>query len=439
MVLPQISRWAWQKGIGLVATGDWTHPLWLREIKANLEEVAEGLYGLKAGDAAGNEFSQIVTRRPLFVLSTEISSIYSQNGKGHRIHNVVLSPSIETAEKINQELTKRGVNLISDGRPITGIPASDLVKIILSVDEKALIIPAHIWTPWFSLYGSESGFDSLNECFGEQAKDIYAVETGLSSDPAMNWRIKELDTRSIISCSDAHSGPKLGREATVFELDDKKALSYEEIRRAIMEEKIAYTLEFYPEEGKYHYTGHRTCGIKQSPLETKKLGETCPVCGRHLTIGVMHRVEQLATRDISNQELVISNDKSGVKWISYDKRPPYAMLVPLQEILAEAMGGLPASQKIQNEYQKLTNLRQNLSLPGLTGEFGVLLEMPLEEIARVSGEKIAEGIKRVRSGEIVVDPGYDGVFGVVKIWGNEKSSSVSSDGISKDKEQMRLF
>ncbi|MCL4382432.1 MAG: endonuclease Q family protein [Patescibacteria group bacterium] len=439
MTLPQISHWASQKGIGLVATGDWTHPLWLREIKANLEEVTEGFFRLKSN-------SDSRAADPLFILSTEISSIYSQNGKGHRIHNVVLAPSIETAEKINQELTKRGVNLIADGRPITGIPASDLVKIILSVDEKALIIPAHVWTPWFSLYGSESGFGSIDECFGDMAKYIYAIETGLSSSPEMNWRIGELDTRSILSCSDAHSGPKLGREATIFEISDELGvLSYETIRSAIApnlepithnQARIAYTLEFYPEEGKYHYTGHRACGIKQSPEETKKLGETCPVCGRHLTIGVMHRVEQLATRDLKTEDLTLKTDEFGVKWIGYEERPPYAMLVPLQEILSEAMGGLPASQKIQNEYQKLTNLRHNLSLPGLTGEFGVLLEMPLEEIAKVSGEKVAEGIRRVRSGQIVIDPGYDGVFGTVKIWDKEKSSSAETP---EDKEQMSLF
>lgn len=436
MVLPQIENWAKKKGIGLVGTGDWTHPLWLREIKANLEEVVPGLYGLKntAGEEAHSAFQR--GAGPLFLLSTEISSIYSQGGKLHRIHNLVLAPSIETAEKINKSLVARGANLMSDGRPITGIPAPDLVKLILSVDENCLIIPAHVWTPWFSLYGSESGFDSLNECFGEMGKYIYAVETGLSSDPAMNWRIAELDSRQIVSCSDAHSGPKMGREATVFEIPANQQLSYQAIKQAIRQlsnetmkpsPKISYTIEFYPEEGKYHFTGHRDCKVCQSPEETKKFGETCPVCGKHLTIGVVHRVEQLST--INNLQLTINNDEYGVKWIGHKDRPPYAMLVPLQEILAESLESLPASQNVQNEYEKL------VAGFGGIGEFGVLLKTSLEEIRKISGSKVAEGIKKVRSGEIVVEPGYDGVFGKVKIW---SSSAKASEG-EEEKEQLSLF
>ncbi|TSC53856.1 MAG: UvrD/REP helicase, partial [Microgenomates group bacterium LiPW_16] len=301
MVLPQIATWAQKKGIGLVGTGDWTHPLWLREIKANLEEVAPGLYALK-GESLRSGIKNFTPPRdsrgisPLFILATEISSIYSQGGRLRRIHSLILAPSIEIVEKINKALVGRGANLMSDGRPVTGIPAQELVKLILSVDENSLIIPAHIWTPWFSLYGSESGFDSIDECFGEQAKFIYAIETGLSSDPAMNWRIAELDKRNIVSFSDAHSGPKLGREATVFEISDELGvMSYETIRKALTpnpkpithnQARIAFTIEFHPEEGKYHYTGHRDCGVRQSPEETKRLGEICPVCGKHLTIGV---------------------------------------------------------------------------------------------------------------------------------------------------------
>ncbi len=416
MVLPQIGEWAKRKGIGLIGTGDWTHPLWLREIKANLEETAPGIYGLKGGD-----------KSVAFILSTEISSIYSQAGKLHRIHNVVLAPSVEVVDKLNKALMARGANLMSDGRPVTGIPAGELVKLVLSVDENCLFIPAHVWTPWFSLYGSQSGFDSVDECFGEMAKYIYAVETGLSSDPAMNWRIAELDSRSIVSSSDAHSGPKLGREATVFELKD---LSFSAVREALVEKKgdnqIIQTLEFYPEEGKYHFTGHRDCKVRQSPEETAKMGETCPVCGKHLTIGVVHRVEKLATRTVKTQ---IETDKFGVRWIKnadQTTRPPYAMLVPLQEILAEALGGLPTSQNIKNEYQKLTGQ--------LGGEFKILLEKSPEEIAKVSGPKVAEGIKKVRAGQIVVEPGYDGVFGVVKIWSSEKTEDKSDE-----EKQMSLF
>ena len=269
------------------------------------------------------------------------------------------------------------------------------------------------WTPWYSLYGSNSGFDSLKECFGEFADQIYAVETGLSSDPAMNWRIEELDNRSIVSFSDAHSPQKLGREATVFEIEEKKILGYEDIRRTIKEQKISYTIEFYPEEGKYHYTGHRKCGVVQSPEETRRLGETCPVCGRHLTVGVMHRVEELASQP------------SGYRPAS---RPPYKMLVPLVEILSEALSSGISSQIVESEYNRLTE--------NFGSEFAVLLKTPIEEIAKIAGEKVAEGILRVRSGQVSIDPGYDGVFGTVRIWPGEKPSSAKA---SEGQGQMSLF
>ncbi len=408
MVIPEIARWAKKKGIGLVGTGDWTHPLWLRELKESLVEVGEGIFRYK------NE-----PRGVLFVLSTEISSIYTQNGKPHRIHNLVLAPSFSVVEEINNKLRSRGVNLLSDGRPTTGLSSIELCEIVFSVSRDCLVIPAHVWTPWYSLYGSSSGFDSLKECFGEFSNQIYAVETGLSSDPAMNWRIEELDNRSIVSFSDAHSPQKLGREATVFEFSDQRpVISYQQIKEAIIQSpvtshqspRIAYTIEFYPEEGKYHYTGHRNCGVKQSPEETRRLGETCPVCGRHLTVGVMHRVEELATQP------------SGYRPAS---RPPYKMLVPLVEILSEALSSGISSQIVESEYNRLT---ENFS-----SEFAVLLKTPIEEIAKIAGEKVAEGIKKVRSGEIVIDPGYDGVFGTVRIWS-------ASAGASADKEkQMSLF
>ncbi|MFZ5366093.1 MAG: endonuclease Q family protein [Patescibacteria group bacterium] len=452
MVLPEIAKWANFKGIDLVTTADFTHPLWLREIKANLEEKREGIYRVK-----GQE-------KPLFLLTTEISSIYTQNGKLRRIHNLVFAPNLEEAEKIETELARRG-NVMSDGRPIFGLSARDIADLILNLSPEALIVPAHCWTPHFALYGSESGFDSIEECFGDMAKNIYAVETGLSSSPEMNWRVGELDRRSIISCSDAHSGAKLGREATVFEIEDIKKLRYEDIREAIRsgggkwemgrevgvgsEEKrgkphISYTIEFYPEEGKYHYTGHRNCNVRQSPEETRRLGEVCPVCGKHLTVGVMHRVEELATREISafakasadkkNEKpasptggLKIKNDEKEVKWIGYENRPPYVMLVPLLEILAESLNTIISSQKVISEYRKLTE--------NFRGEFGVLLNTDISEIAKISGLRIAEGIKKVRSGDIVVDPGYDGVFGTVKIWPEGKDVAKEEE----EKEQLALF
>lgn len=460
MVIPKIWEWAKRKGIGLVATGDWTHPLWMREIKQNLEETGNGLLKVKSQKSLAWPPGQAKVKSdeegPYFLLATEISSIYSQGGKLRRIHNLVWAPSFATADRINKELQKRGANLISDGRPIVGLTSSQIAELVFSVESTCLVIPAHIWTPWFSLFGSESGFDSVEECFGNFSRYIYAVETGLSSDPAMNWRIKELDSRSIVSFSDAHSGPKLGREATVFELEE---LSYENLRKAIMtpdigrknggskigvensglkmEKKIlssnciAYTIEFYPEEGKYHYTGHRACGIKQSPQETKQKGAICPVCGRKLTIGVMNRVEQLAGRDEKelriNKQKICGTNTEGIFSESIPSRPAYVMSVPLQEILAESVGSLVTSQSVQNEYKKLTDY--------FAGEFKVLLATSPSEIEKISGPKVAEAITKVRNGDIAVDPGYDGVFGVVKIWPKNKDAR-KQDTV---KEQLSLF
>lgn len=411
MTIPNISRWAEKKGVGLIATGDWTHPIWYREILASLEEVEEGIYQVKG------ENKKSSTK---FLLSTEISSIYSQGGKTRRIHTLVFAPSIATVEKINKEFLRRGANLGSDGRPIVGWPARAVSEIVLNVDPKSLIIPAHAWTPHFALFGSESGFDSITECFAEQAKYIYAVETGLSSDPAMNWRISELDNRSIVSFSDAHSLPKIGREATVFEIDGKEDFQFFDIRNAIVQEspfsRIAYTIEFYPEEGKYHYTGHRKCNVVHSPKETRKLGSICPVCGKSLTVGVLARVEHLASRDVETSSTI---DKLGVRWIEDPRgvRKPYVMMVPLLEILAEALASGPTSQKVQLQYERLTQ--------ALGGEFGVLLKTPIIEIEKLSGPKIAEAIRKTRSGDIYIEPGYDGVFGKVKIWEGESKGSLT--------------
>lgn len=395
MTIPGIARMAKRKGIGLMAAPDWTHPLWLQELKANLVEKGEGVYeceGVK------------------FLLVTEIASIYSQGGKGRRIHNLVFAPSLAAVEKINAALQKWGANLLSDGRPIVGLSAKDLLQLVLEADKDCLVVPAHIWTPWFSLYGSVSGFDSIEECFGDLGPEIKAIETGLSSDPKMNWRIKELDSRAIVSFSDAHSLAKMGREATVFKIQDIKRLRYEDIKKAIEGQKIAYTIEFYPEEGKYHYTGHRKCAVKQTPQQTKKLGETCPVCGKKLTVGVMHRVEKLASRSDNYQP---------------SKRPKYKMLVPLAEIIAEAKNVGVSSLGVLNEYNCLTDY--------FGSEFKVLLEVPVAAIAKIGGERIAEGINKVRKGDIFIDPGYDGVYGRVKIWFAEPT------GKQKPQGQMTFF
>ncbi|MBI2268596.1 MAG: DNA helicase UvrD [Candidatus Blackburnbacteria bacterium] len=426
MTPSEIAKWAKIKGIGLVGTSDWTHPLWLRELRASLEEAGQGVYCLRSTDyGLGKERNRV-----WFILSTELSCIYKQSGKLRKVHLLVLAPSFEVVEKINKELLKKGFNLTSDGRPIMGISAKGLTEIILGVDENCLIIPAHCWTPHFSVYGSIGGFDSIEECFGEYEKYIYAVETGLSSNPSMNWRVKDLAQRNVVSFSDAHSAAKMGREATVFELPE---VSYKSVREALTgpvetssrHPFIAYTVEFYPEEGKYHYTGHRNHNIRYSPEDVSKKGTACPVCGKELTVGVANRVEALAgeTENVKRE-----NDEYGVRWVCDpdNKRPPFVMLVPLLEILSEALEYGTSSKKVVNEYENITK--------HLGTEFDILLRTKTEEIERVSGPKVREALEKVRAGKIFIDPGYDGVFGIVKIWEDQgKKLAVSKD------EQMGLF
>jgi PHP family Zn ribbon phosphoesterase len=441
------------KGIQLLASADFTHPTWWRETKEKLKESKHfGFYEYLPEGKAGNS--------TYFVLGTEISCIYSQGGRLRRIHCLVFFPRAEDVEVFNQDLGRIG-NLNADGRPILGISAKELLARALQVNEKAIFIPAHVWTPWFSLYGSNSGFDSIDECFGDLAKYIYAIETGLSSDPAMNWRIAELDNRSIVSFSDAHSAPKMGREATVFDTDFSydgilKALSgglglatatsqtraptksgtprflvdsieNSEVRTeaglAQTSEKIdssqpftrpttphiAFTIEFFPEEGKYHFTGHRNCGVKQSPAETAKEGIICSHCKEKLTIGVMHRVEQLA-------------HKGRPEDFKANGRPPFKNLVPLLEILAESLGSPVGSERVAQEYRRLIGL--------FGSEIGILLKTPIADLERQAISRVAEGIKKVREGDIVIEPGFDGVYGVVKIW--PVSSKTSSRGGSSN-------
>lgn len=402
MVLPTMVQFAKQKGLRLLTTGDWTHPLWLREIKQNLVETEQGIYSLKVDDRR----LTIDERDPKFILSVEVSSIYSQGGKTRRIHSLLFAPNIETAEKFNKELAKRGVNLSSDGRPIVGIKPPEMLEMLMEIDDRSFLIPCHAWTPWFSLYGSMSGFDSIEECFGDYSKYIYGIETGLSSDPAMNWRIPELEKRSILSFSDSHSPIKMGRESTVFELEK---LTFDNIKNAIMrkgKDKISYTIEFYPEEGKYHYTGHRNCKVVYSPQDTKEKGTRCPVCGRSLTVGVMERVEDLAS---GPEKLKEQKGKSGIKWITdpSHKHPPFAKLVPLNEIIAETIGSPATSVKVKALFDQITEKFRS--------EFEVLLKTSVNDISKVFGEELAESILKVRNGNIFISPGYDGEFGIVKI------------------------
>lgn len=418
MVLSEMEKWAVKKGIGLLSASDFTHPLWFRELKAQLVPDKEGVYKLK--DSSSNV---------RFILSTEISSIYSQGGKTRRIHNLVFMPSLESVEKFNTELIKRGANLTADGRPIIGLSSRNLLDLVLSTDSNAFLIPCHAWTPWFSLYGSNSGFDSIEECFMDLSKYIYGVETGLSSDPEMNWRIKDLEKRSILSFSDAHSAIKMGREATVFEL---KNLSFSNLKKAVKKEdgnSIFCTVEFYPEEGKYHYTGHRNCKVIQTPEETEKNGVICPVCSKPLTVGVMHRVGKLAAKP-SNFKATI--DEFGVSWVQdpTENHPPFVRLVPLVEIIAESLSVMPGSLKVLALYESM--------ISSFGSEFKILLKTSTSDIEKAFGPKVSVGIAKVRKQDIKVSPGFDGEFGKVKIWQEEELKDIAIQEKS-EKSQMGLF
>ena len=373
--------WAKKKGIDLVGTADFTHPYWFKELKEKLVEEKPGLYKLKGSD------SEI-----LFMLTTELSCIYSQGGKVRRIHLCIFVPDLATVAKINDALLKRKVNLSADGRPIMGLSAIELTKIILDCNPKALVIPAHAWTPWFSVFGSYSGFDTLEECFGEMTKYIYAIETGLSSDPAMNWRLSALDKITLISNSDAHSSANLGREANVFEISENK-LSYDEIYRIIKEKdkkSFLYTIEFFPEEGKYHFDGHRACKIFFSPSQSKKNKGICPVCKKPLTIGVLNRVEVLADRPEGFKPDTI----------------PYKSLVPLPEVIGETLGVSKASKKVNALYEDLIIKGGN--------EFQILLDLSEEDLKKIAAPEIVLAVKNIREGKVRAIPGYDGEYGIIK-------------------------
>ena len=380
--------WARKKGISLIGTGDFTHPVWREELKERLVSEGNGLYRLR--DASVKEESRkFPGEGTRFVVSGEISSIYKKNGKTRKVHNVILLPSLEAADAMAQRLEKIG-NIHSDGRPILGLDSHDLLEMMLDVCPEGILIPAHIWTPHFSVLGAKSGFDSVEECFEELAPYIHALETGLSSDPAMNWRISKLDRYQLVSNSDAHSPSKLGREANLLDID----CSYEGLYRAIQTgEGLEGTVEFFPEEGKYHFDGHRKCGVSLSPVEAERLGGICPVCGKKLTMGVDHRVEQLADR----AEGFVKKD--GKK---------YESLVPLPEVISACMGYSTASKKVQGCFEQM--------IQTLGTEFDILRNVPSEDIKSCAGERIAEGIENVRTGNVKRIPGYDGEYGKIELF-----------------------
>jgi uncharacterized protein (TIGR00375 family) len=393
MDVAHLAEWAKLKGIKLMGTGDFTHHLWLEELKNNLEDCGNGLF----------KYQDIN-----FILTSEISSIYSKKGKSYRVHNLVFAPSFKAVDKINQALSGRGANLSSDGRPIVGIDAEEIARMVFDVDENCMVIPGHIWTPWFSVFGSMSGFNRIEDCFEKQTPKIFALETGLSSDPAMNWRLSALDRFTLISNSDSHSPQKIGREANVFDCE----MDYNTIREVLKtkdKKRFLYTIEFFPEEGKYHYDGHRLCGIRWSPQETKAHNNKCPKCGKPVTVGVMNRVEQLADRP------------EGFK---PDNAIPFKSLIPLDEIIADAKGVAKTSVSVEREYRAV--------LPKFGTEFDILLKAPKEELLKGLPPRVAEGVIKVREGKVDIKAGFDGEYGIISIFGEEEKQK-------KDEQQLSLF
>jgi len=386
MDLENLDKWAKIKGVNILGTGDFTHPEWFKNLKEKLDPAEAGLFKLKKTNS-----------KTRFILTTEISCIYTKKDRVRKIHIIVFAPSFEVVEKINIQLGWIG-NLKSDGRPILGLDAKELAKIVLNASENCLVVPAHAMTPWFAIFGSKSGFDSIEECFEDYSKYIYALETGLSADPAMLWRIPDGRRVALISNSDSHSPAKIGREANVFDTE----ISYQAITEAIKNKdpkKFLYTVEFYPEEGKYHFDGHRNCSIRSSPEETKKYNGICPVCGKPLTVGVLNRIEQIADKEEGfKPEGVI----------------PFKSLVPLEEIIADVLGQGTGTKQVEKEYNGL--------IEKLGSEFNILLGASKEKLASVTLPEIAEGIIRVREGRVVKEPGYDGVYGKIRIFsqGEEK-------------------
>ena len=391
-----LARWAKKKGIALLGTGDFTHPTYAVELKSKLSPLENGLLELRSGE-----------KEVRFILTAEVSNIYSQDGRVRRVHTLIFAPSFEVTEALRSKLGSYG-KLSSDGRPIFGFSANDLAKMIFDISEDCLVIPAHAWTPWFSIFGANSGFDSIEECFGEMTPHIHALETGLSSDPEMNWRLSALDRFTLISNSDAHSPNRLGREANAFDCP----LDYQEITEAIRRKdrrKFLFTIEFFPEEGKYHYDGHRDCGVIFNPTETKGHQKLCPVCHKKLTVGVLHRVEELADRP---------------EGFTPKTAMPSIHLIPLEEIIAEALEVKVGTKAVDAEYERLVERGGS--------EFKILLDAPPDQLESFVPPRILEGILLMRQGKVSIVPGHDGVYGKISLFPDRKDQE-------KAKDQLKLF
>ncbi|NIA29792.1 MAG: UvrD-helicase domain-containing protein, partial [Actinobacteria bacterium] len=403
--LEHLNLWAQLKGLQVVATGDITHPKWLQEMEEKLEPAQQGLFKLKDEFARDlqKEVPGACNAKVYFILSGEISSIYKKNDRVRKVHNVVFMPSFEAVVKLQATLDRIG-NIHSDGRPILGLDSRNLLEIVLETDPRGQFIPAHIWTPWFSMFGSKSGFDTVEECFDDLTPHIFAVETGLSSDPPMNWRLSMLDKYALVSNSDAHSPAKLAREANVFDAD----LSYDALFSSLKDKQSNSfwgTIEFFPEEGKYHMDGHRACKRMMKPGETMQHKGLCPVCGKPATLGVSYRVEELADRPEGGKP---------------DDAKPFMSLIPLPEVISEVVSVGPASKKVQNIY--------NTMLHKLGSELYILMDAPLKDIEENSGSLVAEAIRRMRKGHVHPQPGYDGEYGVIRIFKNDEREKILQQG-----------
>jgi len=408
MTLDTLARWAKIKGISLIATGDFTHPEWLFLAKEKLVPAGNGFFQLKNILPTDNDNLKSIPISPQdvsFILSTEISFIYSKKSKVRKIHILLLAPDFESIDKINSRLSAIG-NLRSDGRPILGLDAKDFVKIVAKICPRCVVIPAHIWTPWFSLFGSNSGFDTIEDCFEEMTPHIFALETGLSSDPAMNWRLSSLDKYSLISNSDAHSPSRIGREANVFDTD----FSFDGLVKAIKRknpEDFLYTVEFFPEEGKYHYDGHRNCDVIFTPQETIQHQGRCPRCGKKITVGVMHRVTELSDRQPGQFPPM---------------RIPYKNLIPLNEIIAQAIEKTAGCKSVWDIYFRLIN--------EFGSEHAILTEVPIEQLKLFNSENLSLGIERMRNGQVTITPGHDGAYGVINLFSKDMENEENQGQLS---------
>ncbi len=389
--LEDFFTWANIKGIDIVGTGDFTHPGWYKELKEKLIPENNGFFKLKETPKISDGFNLKNKKDIRFCLSSEISSIYKKTGKTRKIHSIIYAPDLETTEKISKKLERIG-NISSDGRPILKLDPKNLLEIIKEASPHTHLIPAHIWTPWFSLFGSKSGFDTIEECFEDMTEHIFALETGLSSDPEMNWRWSALDKYTLVSNSDAHSPQKLGREANLFEAE----LSYFDMFNALKTKKgFLGTYEFYPQEGKYHYDGHRKCNIVMHPEEVLKMECICPVCKKPLTLGTLHRIIKLSDRKTA------FNPSNAI----------YKYQIPLKEILSEILNVGPNTKTVNKKYSEI--IRKFLN------EFNFLFDIPVEDI-KPYDSKLSEAISKMRKGDITAEPGYDGEFGAIKVFNNSK-------------------